>query len=66
MLLDAEGRAVNEEVYEDKGKMVFDKKYRVADLPGLWIAGRGHPEYISDHSLDDYMGIFFFLHISGE
>ena len=39
MLLDSEGRAVHEEVYKDKGKMVFDKKYRIADLPGLWVAG---------------------------
>lgn len=39
MMCDLEGRAVNEEVYEDKGKLVFDKKYRVADLPGLWVAG---------------------------
>ena len=34
-----DGRAVNEEVYEDKGKLVFDKRYRQADLPGLWVAG---------------------------
>ena len=39
-LTDTRGRAVNEEVYEDKGKLVFDNKYRVADLPGLWVAGR--------------------------
>ncbi len=35
-----EGKAVNEEVYEDKGKLVFDKHYRQADLPGLWVAGK--------------------------
>ena len=38
-LTDLKGRAVNEEVYEDKGKLVFDNKYRQADLPGLWVAG---------------------------
>ncbi len=36
------GRTVNEEVYEDKGKLVFDKQYRLADLPGLWVAGMLH------------------------
>ena len=39
-LTDTSGRAVNEEVYEDKGKLVYDNKYRIADLPGLWVAGR--------------------------
>ena len=38
-LADKSGRAVNEEVYQDKGKLVFDKRYREADLPGLWVAG---------------------------
>ncbi len=39
-LASPDGRAVNEEVYEDKGKLVFDKRYRQADLPGLWVAGQ--------------------------
>ena len=34
-----EGRAVNQETYEDKGKLVFDRRYRPADQPGLWVAG---------------------------
>ena len=38
-LADNKGRAVSVYVYEDKGKLVFDNKYRVADLPGLWVAG---------------------------
>ena len=33
------GTAVNMEIYQDKGKMVFDRKYRQADQPGLWVAG---------------------------
>ena len=40
-----DGRAVNEEVYEDKGKLVFDKRYRQADLPGLWVAGKISTHY---------------------
>ena len=39
-LADRKGQAVNEEVYEDKGKLVFDNKYRTADLPGLWVASK--------------------------
>ena len=37
-ICDKQGRAVFEEVYEDRGKLVFRRKYRLADLPGLWAA----------------------------
>ena len=37
---DFRGRAVSEEVYAGRGKLVYGKQYRVVDLPGLWVAGK--------------------------
>jgi len=34
------GRAVCEQVYEGRGKLVFKNHYRVVDLPGLWVGGK--------------------------
>ena len=39
-LSDNHGRAVCEEVYAGRGKLIFTKQYRVVDLPGLWVAGK--------------------------
>ncbi|CAH1781145.1 unnamed protein product [Owenia fusiformis] len=33
-----DGQTVNVEIYEDKGKLVKDRRYRRKDLPGLWVA----------------------------
>jgi hypothetical protein len=38
-LTDPRGWTVSEEVYKDRGKLVFGKHYRMAELPGLWVAG---------------------------
>ena len=39
-LSDFHGNAVSEEVYADRGKLVYGKQYRVVDLPGVWVAGK--------------------------
>ena len=39
LMTDKYGQTVSVYVYEDKGKLVFDRRYRLADLPGLWAAG---------------------------
>lgn len=36
---DVHGRCVSEEVYEGRGKLVFGKKFRISDLPGIWASG---------------------------
>lgn len=41
-LPDARGRCVSEEVYENRGKLIFSNKYRVSELPGLWAAVRNN------------------------
>lgn len=33
-----DGSTVSEQTYEDRGALVFGRKYRIQDLPGLWAA----------------------------